>query len=136
MTEASRRIVRPPMADDSKSAAEALKRGDSLRERGDLDGAIAAYTEASRLDLRLAVAYHNRGVAYEKKGDHGRAIADFAEALRLDPNDAEACDGLGIAHYRKGDLDNAIAFSEAIRLNPNLGRRLATGAWPTTRRAS
>jgi len=33
-------LVRSSWADDAKSAAEALKRGDSLREKGDLDGVL------------------------------------------------------------------------------------------------
>ncbi|MDR2597676.1 MAG: tetratricopeptide repeat protein [Treponema sp.] len=41
------------------------------------DRAIADYSEAIRLNPKLAEAYYNRGYAYSKKGDHDRAIEDF-----------------------------------------------------------
>ena len=44
------------MADEPKSAAEALKKGEQLLSAGDSDGAIAAYTEAIRLNPKNFLA--------------------------------------------------------------------------------
>src|SRR5262249_5662959 len=100
-----------------------------LPEQGDLDRAIADYSEAIRLDPKLPVAARNRGNAYKDKGDFDRAIADSSEPIRLAP-EVEAAHPETIirrlAHYNrggayesKGDFDRAIAdFSEVIRLNP------------------
>jgi predicted TPR repeat methyltransferase len=38
------------MAGEPKSAAESMKKGEQLLSAGDSDGAVAAYTEAIRLD--------------------------------------------------------------------------------------
>ena len=72
------------IADERKSAAEALKKGEQLLSAGDFDGAIAAYTEASRLDPKDHQAYQNRGVAYEKKGKKAKAEEGFAQAKKLE----------------------------------------------------
>ena len=45
-------------------------------EKGDVDQAIADYSEALKYDPRYAVVYKNRAEAYEKKGDAVRALAD------------------------------------------------------------
>ena len=46
-------------------------RGYAYRKKGDMDRAIADYTEALRLDPKYAIAYNNRGLAYSDKGEHG-----------------------------------------------------------------
>src|SRR5262249_52469024 len=94
-------------------------RGIAWHDKGDLDRAIADYSEAIRLNPKLATAYYNRGIAWRAKGDLDRAIADYSEAIRLDPKLAAAYNNRGNAWSDKGDLDGAIAdYSEAIRLNP------------------
>jgi tetratricopeptide (TPR) repeat protein len=60
-------------------------RGFVWHDKGDLDRAIADYSEAIRLDPKQANAYRNRGNALREKGDLDRAIADLNEAIRLDP---------------------------------------------------
>ena len=64
-------------------AEEAIERGLSHAEKGDHDQAIADYTEAIRLDPKIAAAYYNRAISYAEKGDHDQAIADCTEAIRL-----------------------------------------------------
>jgi tetratricopeptide (TPR) repeat protein len=100
-------------------AIEHYNRGIAWKAKGDLDRAIADYTEAIRLDPQHERAYVNRGNAWQAKGDLDRAIADYDEAIRLDAKDADAYDNRGIAWKHKGDLDRAIAdYTEAIRLDP------------------
>jgi short-subunit dehydrogenase/lipoprotein NlpI len=87
--------------------------------KGEFDKAIAAYTEAIRLDPKCAEAYWGRGWTYEKKGDYDQAIADFSEVIRLSPRLSEAYCDRGIVYGKKGSFDEAIAdFTEAIRLAP------------------
>jgi tetratricopeptide (TPR) repeat protein len=96
-----------------------MSQGHTDINNGDYDRAIAAFSDAMRLDPKSALAFTNRGVVYERKGDMDRAIADFSEAIRLDPNYALASSNRGIAYARKGDNDRAIAdFNEGIRLDP------------------
>ena len=68
------------------------------RSKGDYDKAIADFTEAIRLNPKIAKAYNNRGLAYENKGDYDKAIADCTEAIRLDPKFAEAYHNRGAAY--------------------------------------
>ncbi|MDR2662502.1 MAG: CHAT domain-containing protein [Treponema sp.] len=94
-------------------------RGVDNYQAGDLDAAIADWTEAIRLNPEDAYAYYNRGVAYKNQGDLDRAIADYTAALALNPELAEAYNNRGLAYAAKGDLDRAVAdYTAAINLNP------------------
>ena len=83
----------------------------------DPDGKIADYTEAIRLNPRLAEAYVNRGIAHREKGDLDRTIADYNAALKLKPQDSQAYNNRGWAKFLKKDFEGAIAdCTAAIRL--------------------
>jgi tetratricopeptide (TPR) repeat protein len=96
-------------------------RGGAYQAKGDLDRAIADYSEATRLDAKNAGSYYNRGNAYQEKGDLDRAIADYGEAIRLDPKNAGSYYSRGNAYQGKGDFDRAVAdYNKATRLDPKL----------------
>jgi tetratricopeptide (TPR) repeat protein len=109
--------------------------GVALADKGDRDGAIAAYKEAIKHDPNYAQAHSNLGNALHSKGDLDGAVAACWEAIRLDPRLAPAHTNLGVALRRKGNLDAAIAaHREAIRHDPkhapahnNLGIALRSG---------
>ena len=102
-----------------KSAEDYFKRGNDKFAQGDLDGAIADFTEAIRLKPKYALAYNNRGYAKCLKEDFDGAIVDLNEAIRLNPKYAQAYYNRGYAKDEKGDFDGAIAdLNEAIRLKP------------------
>jgi lipoprotein NlpI len=89
------------------------------QNKGDLDRAIADYTEAIQLDPKYAAPYNGRGNVWSDKGDLERAIADYTEAIRLDPEYVIAYRNRALIWNRKGDADNSIAdFDQAIKLNP------------------
>ncbi len=50
---------------------------------GDLDRAIADFTEAICLKPDMAAAYYNRSHAYEEKGDKDKAQQDYEKAKAL-----------------------------------------------------
>jgi tetratricopeptide (TPR) repeat protein len=103
-------------------------RGLAFANRGDLDRAVADFTEAVRLNPKDALAYSNRGLAFVNKGEFDRGIADYTMAIRLNPLPRSDLSGVphvniyhnrGIAWARKGDLDRAIAdYDQALRLDP------------------
>ena len=55
-----------------------------------MDGAIAAYREAIRLDPKSATAHFNLGNIHHDLGRFGEAQACYEEALRLNPFYADA----------------------------------------------
>ena len=57
---------------------------------GDLDRAIADYSEAIRLEPEFSVFYNNRALVWRDKGDYDKAIADYDEAIRRDPGEIRA----------------------------------------------
>src|SRR5205085_1454398 len=58
---------------------------DALEKKGDLDGALAAFKEAVRLNPNDATAHNNLGFALKRKGDPGGAFVAYRKAARLDP---------------------------------------------------
>jgi WD40 repeat protein len=71
-----------------RQAGDALKRGVAYYKKGKMDEAIAAFTEAIRLDPTNAEAYARRGLAYDDLEKVDKAAADFDQAIRLNPHAA------------------------------------------------
>jgi tetratricopeptide (TPR) repeat protein len=57
---------------------------------GQHDKAIAAYSEAIKLDPKYSFSYLGRGDVYLAKGDISRALLDYDLAARLDPENEAA----------------------------------------------
>ena len=60
-------------------------RGVAYWNKGKHNKEIADYTEAIRLDPKLAQAYYNRALACLHKREYDKAIADYTKFIRLDP---------------------------------------------------
>ena len=99
------------------SATKAFERGESFASRVDFDSAIAAYSEAVRLNPNYADAFHKRGYAYAELGALDLAMADWTEAIRLNPKLARAYYNRGVAYLRRGDkLKAERDFAQAKKL--------------------
>jgi tetratricopeptide (TPR) repeat protein len=99
-----------------------LTLGYTLEQKGDLDGALAAYRNAIMFKPDFAQAFNNLGHALLKKGNSDGAIAAFRGAIRLQPDFPLALNNLGRALMAKGRPEAAIAaFRRAIRLKPSFG---------------
>ncbi|HVF98880.1 MAG TPA: tetratricopeptide repeat protein [Chloroflexia bacterium] len=95
--------------------------GLSAYEVGDVDKAIAEFSEAIRLKPDYAIAYNNRGIAYRYKNMLDEAIADFSKSIELAPNDGRFYLERGTTYMYKGNYDNAVPdFTRATELLPNL----------------
>jgi membrane protease YdiL (CAAX protease family)/Flp pilus assembly protein TadD len=96
-----------------------VERGNQHLKRGELDDAIADYTEAIRLVPNDPSAYFNRGLARFNKGQHAEALPDFDRAIELDPKMADAYLYRGMARHNLRRHDKALAdYSQALRLDP------------------
>jgi tetratricopeptide (TPR) repeat protein len=61
-------------------AEDFLIQGEEKYDKGDYQGAIAAYTQAIVLNPNYAEAYNGRGNARYRLGENKAAVADFNEA--------------------------------------------------------
>jgi tetratricopeptide (TPR) repeat protein len=87
---------------------------------GRCDDAVRDYTEALKLDPKLAWAYENRGLLRDESAETDQALQDFAEAIRLDPNSYHAHFSRGLIEMERKDPQGAIEdFSEAARIDPS-----------------
>jgi len=87
-------------------------------DKGELDQAIADYTQALKINPEFVTAYSNRGLAYSDKGELDQAIADYTQALKINPEYVNAYNNRGIAYYKIGELDQALDdFNQALQIN-------------------
>jgi serine/threonine-protein kinase len=93
--------------------------GNALRDKGDVDGAVAELRTTVHLKEDYAEAHNGLGLALRDKGDVAGAMAAYREAIRWKPDLAQAHTNLGNILQNTGDLDGAIAaHREAVRLQP------------------
>lgn len=91
-------------------------RGVERRRAGDLDGALADYSEAIRLNPTDPFAWNNRANIRRDRGDLPGAIADLTEALRVDSGYTAGYVNRGRVHEMMGAWALARAdYEEAIR---------------------
>jgi tetratricopeptide (TPR) repeat protein len=102
------------------SHAEAhYKRGNALRNLGQLDAALASYDRAIERKPDYAYAYCNRGVVQHSLGFMAASLSSYDQAIVLDPADA-------MTHYNRALLmqdcsrwDEALSsYDQAISIDP------------------
>ncbi len=104
--------------------------GVALAKNGDLSGAIAAWSQAQRLDpFGESIRYHfsalvsyNYGISLVRERKLKLAMAEWQKALNIQPDLAEAHYALGLGYLSLGNAQQAaVKFSQALSWNP---------AWP------
>ena len=104
-------LAASPPPDDARAA---LARGVSLHQKGDLEGAVAAYRES----LAIAPSVEGRsnlGAALAALGRYQEAIEAYRGALAMAPSDARIRYNLALAYYKSADLPRAAEELEALR---------------------
>ena len=93
--------------------------GNALRQAGDLRGAVASYSNATRLDPQLAQAWNNRCGTRNVLREFELAQVDCEAAITLRPDHANSRYNLGYALAGLGDDEAAgVSFERAVALDP------------------
>jgi serine/threonine protein kinase/Flp pilus assembly protein TadD len=112
------RYLQAALALRPRSAGVYVNLGHLLNQKGDWDGAVAAYQLAINLKPRYATAHAGLGFAFIKKGDMKGAVAELRQAVELDPGHWNALNNLGLALASLGHADDAIIeYRKAIDIN-------------------
>jgi tetratricopeptide (TPR) repeat protein len=105
---------------DTERAVQLKLEGNAALKNGDLDLALAKYTEAISVNPNEATFYCNRAAVYSKKGQHESAIGDGEKAFALDPKYATAYSRLGFAYFSLNNTEKARdAYQRGIRACPD-----------------
>jgi tetratricopeptide (TPR) repeat protein len=92
-------------------------------KNGDLDGAIADFDRAMKLNPKDDAPYYNRAQVRKLKNDTAGAIADYTKAIELGSTNPAAYNNRGNARVETNDRDGAIAdYTRAIELKPDYAR--------------
>lgn len=117
---------------DLPNAIAYFNRGLSHQAEGNLDQAIADYTQAIQLEPKVVEYYSARGYAYLDQGDLDLAIADFNRAIETAPGYAAAYRNRAGAYVKTGNLAGAIDdYTRASELNPGTEITLSIAARST-----
>ncbi len=94
-----------------------LNLGALLKKKGDLDGALAQYEAAARIDPTQPMSHFNLGVVHRARGYLEPALRAYEYAIVLDPNYGAAYQNLGVVLFKLGRLpESKRAFEKAIAL--------------------
>jgi Flp pilus assembly protein TadD len=93
--------------------------GNALLNDGEIDGAIAQFREAVRIDPRYQDAHYNLGLAMIRLGRRDEAIAELTRAIEINPNAPNARNNLGGVYAEMGRLGEALEQTRiAVALDP------------------
>ena len=91
------------------ATAETLYRQGVLQyQKGDLEAAIALYTQALTLDPDAVTIYSARAGALGQLEEYEAAISDYSTAIALDETLAAAYGGRGLARSLKGEINAGV----------------------------
>lgn len=103
-----------------EDAYEAYQKEGATKARPRVDAAIAALTEAKKLDPRCGIPDHYLGIAYQLTGEFDKAIERLREAVRKNSRFHEAMVELGDAYrWADKDADAARTYDQAIATKPD-----------------
>jgi len=93
--------------------------GEEKYNKGDYQGALAAYDRAIQLNPNYADAYIERGNILNILGNKQGALDDYNQALRINPNMASAYVGRAMIRVDKDKQGAIDDLNRAVEINPN-----------------
>lgn len=101
-----KKAPRPAMNASAKGAYEA---GQKAFAAGDLQGAKAQYSKATKADANAYEAHRALGAVHERLGNEGAAAKSYRWALKVVPDDEESIAAYAILQARQKNYDAALA---------------------------
>jgi tetratricopeptide (TPR) repeat protein len=114
----------PVKKDDTKNSnsIDALifnEIGECFDELDEVEAALKNYTQATKVDNNLALAYYNQGNVLIKKEMYDDAIAAYKKSLDIDPNLAASYCNIGNIHAFQKNFGKAIeSYKTALEIDP------------------
>src|ERR1700722_17986115 len=84
-----------------QNAVTYVDRGLAREKKGDLDGAMADYNQAIKLNPKFDFPYNNRGNVRRKRGDLEGAMADYNRAIQINSKYPSPYKNRGYVKYIK-----------------------------------
>jgi tetratricopeptide (TPR) repeat protein len=105
-----------------RAAVDALlRRGIEAMERGELESALALFSQVIEQAADFAEGWNKRATARYLAGDHRGAVADCEETLARNPSHFGALSGQGLCHLALSEPREAAAlFRRALAVHPHL----------------
>lgn len=103
---------------ESNNVDDLLQQASMKLQQGDVDGAIALYTQVTSIDPENYTAYHYLGIVYFAQKKYPQAIAALQNAQRIDPLKGEDAYWLGMAYLATDSIEMAISkFNRALQFD-------------------
>ena len=107
----------------NKVVNQAMSRGISAMNDGQLETALNFFDEVIRLAPEFAEGWNKRATVFYLMRNLDRSVKDIAQTLRLEPRHFGALSGLGLINQALGHTNAAIrAYERALKINPHLFR--------------
>lgn len=103
-----------------REAAAAFEQAIELREKKQLDAAIAKLTAVVGMQPNNSEAYNLLGVCYDEKGQFKDAQDEYQKAVKLEPINARFLNNLGYSYYLASNDKEAIKwYLKALKFTPD-----------------
>lgn len=90
-----------------KAANKEFQRASELKDKGDLEGAIAALEKAVQIDPEFMEAYNSLGARYMTLKRNEQALAAFQKAAELDPHSTPIQSNIALVLIHLGRMEEA-----------------------------
>jgi tetratricopeptide (TPR) repeat protein len=98
-----------------------MAKGAERIEAGELDDAIAIYSEVIKRKPAFVEGWNKRATVLFLSGDYKRSLADCDQVMKRNPNHFGALAGYGQIYFRLERYEKAISYwKRARQVNPNM----------------
>lgn len=105
----------------SPTAQRLFERGIQAMENDNAEEAVDLLTDARRIDVKFAEAYHQAALAHYMLEEYNEAVGEALLCVELEPLHFGALATLGHAHAHLNDLPAAaMYYRKALTVNPTL----------------